>query len=172
MDATQGPDPCDVYTEKAFRLLHSPAVGEAFHLGLEDPKLRDRYGRNKLGQSVLLARRLVETGVRFVMVYDGQHNGQVANSARAISWAPTPTPTPSRPPISPLLSSGGSASTWRTRSATSPAAPTSSPTASPSGRCSGDFSVVAELQSESMMRPCLFTALDVCCSCIEARTSD
>jgi hypothetical protein len=72
-------DPCDVYTEKAFRLLHSPAVGRAFHLGSEDPRLRDRYGRNKLGQSVLLARRLVEAGVRFVTVYDGQHNGQDAN---------------------------------------------------------------------------------------------
>jgi hypothetical protein len=75
----QNTDPTDVYTEKAFRLLHSPAVGQAFHLGSEDPKLRDRYGRNKLGQSVLLARRLVEAGVRFVTVYDGQHNGQEAN---------------------------------------------------------------------------------------------
>ena len=76
---TDGRDPCDVYTEKAFRLLHSPAVRRAFDLGSEDPKLRDRYGRNKLGQSVLLARRLVEAGVRFVTVYDGQHNGQTAN---------------------------------------------------------------------------------------------
>ena len=74
-----GLDPRDVYTEKAFRLLHSPAVRRAFHLGSEDPKLRDRYGRNKLGQSVLLARRLVEAGVRFVTVYDGQYNGQTAN---------------------------------------------------------------------------------------------
>jgi Protein of unknown function (DUF1501) len=72
-------DPCDVYTEKALRLLHSPAVRRAFDLGLEDPRLRDRYGRHKLGQSVLLARRLVEAGVRFVTVYDGQHNGQTAN---------------------------------------------------------------------------------------------
>jgi Protein of unknown function (DUF1501) len=72
-------DPRDVYTQKALRLLHSPAVGRAFHLNLEDPKLRDRYGHNKLGQSVLLARRLVEAGVRFVTVYDGQHNGQDAN---------------------------------------------------------------------------------------------
>ena len=72
-------DPCDVYTEKAFRLLHSPAVRRAFDLGLEDPKLRDRYGRHKLGQSVLLARRLVEAGVRFITVYDGQYNGQTAN---------------------------------------------------------------------------------------------
>ena len=74
-----GLDPRDVYTEKALRLLHSPTVREAFDLGSEGPKLRDRYGRNKLGQSVLLARRLVEAGVRFVTVYDGQHNGQTAN---------------------------------------------------------------------------------------------
>jgi Protein of unknown function (DUF1501) len=77
--AAHQPDPADVYTEKAFRLLHSPAVHKAFDLGAEDPKLRDRYGRTKLGQSALLARRLVESGVRFVTVYDGQYNGQDAN---------------------------------------------------------------------------------------------
>jgi hypothetical protein len=69
----------DVYTEKAFRLLRSPAVRRAFHLDKEEPRLRDRYGRTKHGQSVLLARRLIEAGVRFVTVYDGQHNGQLAN---------------------------------------------------------------------------------------------
>jgi Protein of unknown function (DUF1501) len=72
-------DPRDVYTEKAFRLLHSPAVRKAFHLAAECPRQRDRYGRTKLGQSVLLARRLVEAGVRFVTVHDGQYNGQTAN---------------------------------------------------------------------------------------------
>ncbi|HKI20563.1 MAG TPA: DUF1501 domain-containing protein [Isosphaeraceae bacterium] len=72
-------EPRDVYTEKAFRLLHSPAVRRAFYLGSEDPRLRDRYGRTKLGQSVLLARRLVEAGVRFITVFDGQYNGQTAN---------------------------------------------------------------------------------------------
>ena len=69
----------DVYNEKAFRLLHSQAVRQAFHLDEEDPKLRDRYGRTKLGQSMILGRRLVEAGVRFVTVYDGQFNGQLAN---------------------------------------------------------------------------------------------
>jgi hypothetical protein len=69
----------DIYTEKAFRLLHSPAVRRAFYLDDEDPRLRDRYGRTKHGQSVLLARRLIEATVRFVTVYDGQHNGQLAN---------------------------------------------------------------------------------------------
>ncbi len=69
----------DIYTEKAFRLLHSQAVRRAFRLDEEDPRLRDRYGRTKHGQSVLLARRLIEADVRFVTVYDGQHNGQLAN---------------------------------------------------------------------------------------------
>jgi hypothetical protein len=69
----------DAYTEKAFRLLQTAAVRRAFRLDQEDPRLRDRYGRTKHGQSVLLARRLVEAGVRFVTVYDGQHNGQTAN---------------------------------------------------------------------------------------------
>src|SRR5262249_35232304 len=65
--------------EKAFRLLRSDAVRRAFHLDREDPRLRDRYGRTTHGQSVLLARRLVEAGVRFVTVYDHQTNGQLAN---------------------------------------------------------------------------------------------
>ena len=45
----------------------------------EKTVLRERYGRNKLGQSLLLARRLVEAGVRFVNVNDKINNGQVAN---------------------------------------------------------------------------------------------
>lgn len=69
----------DVYTEKAFGLLRSAAVRRAFLLDEEDPRLRDRYGRTKHGQSVLLARRLIESGVRFVTVYDGQDNGQLVN---------------------------------------------------------------------------------------------
>jgi hypothetical protein len=69
----------DVYTEKAFHLLRSVGVRRAFHLAEEDPRVRDRYGRTKHGQSVLLARRLIEANVRFVTVYDGQYNGQLAN---------------------------------------------------------------------------------------------
>jgi hypothetical protein len=69
----------DAYTERAFRLLRSEATRRAFDLDREDPRLRDRYGRTKHGQSVLLARRLVEAGVRIVCVYDHQTNGQLAN---------------------------------------------------------------------------------------------
>jgi hypothetical protein len=69
----------EVYNEKAFNLLRSNRVRNAFQLGEEDPKLRDRYGRNKHGQGVLLARRMVEAGVSFVSVYDHQVNGQLVN---------------------------------------------------------------------------------------------
>jgi hypothetical protein len=76
-----GTDPrtIDVYRRQAVGLLHSEAIRRASRLELEDPKIRERYGRNTHGQSVLLARRLVEAGVRFVTVYDHQTNGQLAN---------------------------------------------------------------------------------------------
>lgn len=57
------------YQDRAFALLTSPQTQQAFDIHAEDPKLRDRYGRTTYGQSVLLARRLVEAGVRFVTVY-------------------------------------------------------------------------------------------------------
>lgn len=68
-----------VFQGKAFSLLRSAAVRRAFDLAQEPPALRDRYGRTTLGQSLLLARRLVESGVRFVNVNDKISNGQLAN---------------------------------------------------------------------------------------------
>ncbi|WP_410969007.1 DUF1501 domain-containing protein, partial [Salmonella sp. SAL4444] len=56
------------FHEQAFRMISSPAAKRAFDLGLEPPRLRDRYGRNEYGDSFLLARRLVEAGVRLVTV--------------------------------------------------------------------------------------------------------
>ncbi|MDR3401814.1 MAG: DUF1501 domain-containing protein [Chthoniobacter sp.] len=53
---------------KAFDVLHSDASRRAFEIERESSALRDNYGRHKLGQSVLLARRLVEAGVRLVQV--------------------------------------------------------------------------------------------------------
>jgi hypothetical protein len=67
------------FQERAFRILHSDAVRRAFDLGRESTQVRDRYGRNTLGQSLLLARRLVEAGVRVINVNDKIHNGQLAN---------------------------------------------------------------------------------------------
>lgn len=63
------------YRRKAMELLESSAVRRAFDLRLEDPRVRDRYGRTQHGQSLVLARRLVEAGVRFVAVYDRKING-------------------------------------------------------------------------------------------------
>ncbi len=61
----------DKFYERAFGIVTSPQAKRAFHLSNEDPRLRDRYGRNTFGQSCLLARRLVEAGVRFVTVAMG-----------------------------------------------------------------------------------------------------
>ncbi|HJT76641.1 MAG TPA: DUF1501 domain-containing protein [Gemmataceae bacterium] len=54
--------------QRAFGLLTSSKVRAAFDLTQEDPRLRDRYDRTLFGQSALIARRLVEGGVRFVNV--------------------------------------------------------------------------------------------------------
>jgi uncharacterized protein (DUF1501 family) len=59
----------DAYHERAFSLLTSPETKKAIDISREDEKTRDRYGRTMYGQSVLLARRLVHAGVRFVTVY-------------------------------------------------------------------------------------------------------
>src|SRR5436305_1142462 len=50
----------------AYRLLSSPRARAAFALEQEPARVRDRYGRTRFGQSCLLARRLIERGVRFV----------------------------------------------------------------------------------------------------------
>lgn len=52
----------------AYKLMSSPRTREAFDLGQESDGVRDRYGRTRFGQSCLLARRLIEAGVRFVTV--------------------------------------------------------------------------------------------------------
>lgn len=58
----------DASYQKAFGLIGSPKLKEAFDMGQEPDKVRDRYGRTTFGQSCLLARRLIERGVRFVDV--------------------------------------------------------------------------------------------------------
>jgi len=61
---------------------------QAFELDREDPRLRDRYGRNPLGQNLLLARRLVESGVGFVTVngWTGPSPGQTGGGPPSSSW--------------------------------------------------------------------------------------
>ena len=61
----------DAFYERAYSLITSPAARRAFAIEQEAAQVRDGYGRNSLGQSCLLARRLIEAGVHFVTVTDG-----------------------------------------------------------------------------------------------------
>jgi uncharacterized protein (DUF1501 family) len=56
------------YDKKALELVISGRARNAFNLEEEKPELRDRYGRHTFGQSLLLARRLIEAGTRVVQV--------------------------------------------------------------------------------------------------------
>jgi hypothetical protein len=70
----------DAFREQAYAMLAGPEARRAFDLSLEDPRLRDRYGRNTWGQRCLMARRLVEAGVDLVTTsLDGPLCGRVGN---------------------------------------------------------------------------------------------
>ncbi len=60
----------DAHFEQAYRLIGSPAAKGAFDLTHEQAAVRERYGMHRVGQSCLLARRLVEAGCPFVTVTD------------------------------------------------------------------------------------------------------
>src|SRR5262249_9026208 len=66
------------HAQHAFDLVTSGAAPAAFHLGKESDRTRDRYGRYTWGQSVLLARRLIEAGVRLVHVNWAREPGDSA----------------------------------------------------------------------------------------------
>ncbi len=61
----------DRFEQQAFSMVLGKAARGAFALKKEDPRLRDRYSRHPWGQSALLARRLVEAGVRFMTLTFG-----------------------------------------------------------------------------------------------------
>ncbi|MDR3619117.1 MAG: DUF1501 domain-containing protein [Paludisphaera borealis] len=69
--SSTGGDSMSDQRARAMSLLLSGKVSGAFDLDKEDPKTRDRYGRHTFGQSLLLARRLVEAGVPIVQVNMG-----------------------------------------------------------------------------------------------------
>ena len=60
----------DDFQRQALEMMSSPAVKEAFDLSQEPETLKEAYGRDKIGQSALIARRLVEAGSRFVTIVD------------------------------------------------------------------------------------------------------
>ena len=61
----------DTFYQKAYDLISSPKAKEAFALDKEPQVMREAYGLNQAGQRLLMARRLVEAGVRFVSVTYG-----------------------------------------------------------------------------------------------------
>lgn len=74
-------DGMDSFYQRAYAMISSDKARAAFDLGKEEAKLRDDYGRNAAGQRMLLARRLVESGVRFVsLTYGGwDHHDNIKN---------------------------------------------------------------------------------------------
>jgi len=79
-------DGLDQFYQKAFDLVTSPAARKAFNLEEEPAKLRDQYGRTTAGQGALLARRLIESGVRLAAVFQGGYDahGDVEGSSKKI----------------------------------------------------------------------------------------
>ncbi|QDT35779.1 DUF1501 domain-containing protein [Stratiformator vulcanicus] len=62
----------DTFYDRAYSMVSSPECREAFNLDAEPGEVRDRYGRNQAGARMLMSRRLVEAGARFVtMTYGG-----------------------------------------------------------------------------------------------------
>jgi uncharacterized protein (DUF1501 family) len=83
-------DSLDTFSQQAYDIVTSPLAQRAFDLKREKDKVRNRYGRSTVGQSLLLARRLVEAGVPFVSVRSGgwdDHTNLVKRlSARAPAY--------------------------------------------------------------------------------------
>jgi hypothetical protein len=77
-------DAMDSFYHEAYGLISSQQAREAFDMGKEPDAVRDRYGRHDAGQRMLLARRLVEAGVRLVsLTYGGwDHHDRIDNGFR------------------------------------------------------------------------------------------
>ena len=74
----------DSYYQRAYALISSQHAREAFNIAAEPDAMRDEYGRHNFGQRLLLARRLVEAGARFVTVVDGgwDHHEKIRDAMR------------------------------------------------------------------------------------------
>lgn len=72
----------DTFYQRAYALISSKEAREAFNMGAETDKMKDAYGRNPAGMRMLLARRLVEAGVRMVsLTYGGwDHHDNIAGA--------------------------------------------------------------------------------------------
>ncbi|MBM3776201.1 MAG: DUF1501 domain-containing protein [Acidobacteria bacterium] len=72
-DASGVFETADSFYQTAYDLVRSPAAKKAFALEQEPEPLREKYGRTPLGQGCLLARRLIEAGVRFITLSNGHY---------------------------------------------------------------------------------------------------
>ncbi len=90
VDSSGALDSVDRFTAQAYAMIRSPRARAAFDLNQVDDRTRDRYGRTQLGQSCLLARRLVEAGVPFVTVSsdDWDHHQNMYPRLRAGEMLP------------------------------------------------------------------------------------
>jgi len=74
----------DEFYQRAYAMISSPAAREAFDINQESSATKEKYGQNEAGMRFLLARRLIESGVRFVTVsYGGwDHHAGIENAMR------------------------------------------------------------------------------------------
>ncbi|MCI0682245.1 MAG: DUF1501 domain-containing protein [Gemmataceae bacterium] len=94
LEQTAAAQTVDPYYARAFDLISAPAAQRAFDIAAEPARVRERYGMHIFGQSTLLARRLVEAGVRLVQVnwvrHDNGPGGQGYDSHRDhLNWSRT-----------------------------------------------------------------------------------
>ncbi|HEX5053491.1 MAG TPA: DUF1501 domain-containing protein [Planctomycetota bacterium] len=75
----------EAFYRQAYALIESPEARAAFDLGAEPDSMKERYGRNALGMGSLLARRLVQSGARYVVVNLGgfDHHVQIARNLQS-----------------------------------------------------------------------------------------
>jgi hypothetical protein len=103
LERASGVAALDAHYARAYNLLTDRRALEAFDLDREDPRTRDRYGRHPHGQTVLMARRLVEAGVPIVTVFwpnDGLTNVSVywdTHNRNFIDLKTRLMPPPTRP---------------------------------------------------------------------------
>ncbi len=71
LESSDALDSMDAFYQHAYKLISSQKAREAFDITKEPQKLRDQYGNTQAGQRMILARRLVESGVRFVSLTAG-----------------------------------------------------------------------------------------------------
>jgi hypothetical protein len=85
MEKSDDLDAMDSFYKKAYAMISSKDAREAFNLASEPDAMKDAYGRNTAGGRMLLARRLVEAGVRFVsLTYGGwDHHANIQNSFKS-----------------------------------------------------------------------------------------